>query len=56
MSAVIIEKIYREISCNRCGHKWLYGGKSKFVCSCPKCRTSIILNPKRKKISGGDLD
>jgi DNA-directed RNA polymerase subunit RPC12/RpoP len=56
MTEVIIKKTYREITCNRCNHKWLYGGKSDFICSCPKCRTSIVLHPKRKKISRGDLN
>ena len=56
MSVVVKEKTYREISCQRCNYKWLYGGNSKFVCSCPKCRTSIILNPKNKRNSSEGSD
>jgi len=48
---VVIRKTYKEIRCQRCKHVWLYGGKSEYFCSCPKCRSSVSLHPKRKKES-----
>ena len=29
------------LNCQRCGYEWDYNGKSKWYCSCPRCRTSI---------------
>lgn len=44
----IPEKIGIEIICKRCGRQWIYTGKSKFVCCCPSCKTTITLNRKIK--------
>ncbi len=45
---IIPEKKGIKKICHRCGHTWIYTGQSKFFCSCPKCRTSITINKKRK--------
>lgn len=51
---MIIEKTvrYQCITCKRCSYSWQYGGKSIFVCSCPRCKTTISLNSNKKKTSG----
>jgi hypothetical protein len=52
---MITEKIIKvqQMHCKRCDHIWLYSGSGKFVCTCPRYRTSIMLNPKKKNNSGG---
>lgn len=30
-----------EVTCHRCGNKWIYRGNSKFYVPCSKCKTSI---------------
>lgn len=36
----------------RCGHAWIYLGKSRLYASCPRCRSAITLRPKRKQGGG----
>jgi len=31
----------KEIKCPKCGHHWLYAGKSKHFITCPHCLTKI---------------
>jgi len=38
-----------KIECRRCRHDWIYTGQNHFYCSCPKCKTTITINPKRKE-------
>ena len=40
----------KELSCPRkiCKYKWNYKGKGKFYTSCPRCKTSVPINPKKK--------
>lgn len=44
---VIIQKEGRLIQCRR-GHRWIYFGKSQFFATCPKCRSTVTISPKRK--------
>jgi lipopolysaccharide biosynthesis regulator YciM len=52
MSIVIIpQRTGRRLNCN-CGYQWVYAGKSEFFASCPHCRSTVTIQPKRKKIGG----
>ena len=35
-----------KLKCPResCGYVWEYNGKSKFITSCPRCRTSVTIS------------
>ena len=35
-----------ELSCKHCGHNWKYKGSNKWVCTCPHCRTSVMVKNK----------
>ncbi len=37
-----------EISCQRCGHMWIYKGTNRWVCTCPHCRTSVMVRSGNK--------
>jgi lipopolysaccharide biosynthesis regulator YciM len=47
-----IIKRAREIECHRCSRKWFYAGANEFFCSCPSCRTTVTISPKRLKEKG----
>jgi predicted ATP-dependent serine protease len=32
------------LKCQRCLYIWEYGGMSRWVTSCPRCRTSVSIN------------
>lgn len=36
----------KTLTCPRktCGYTWNFTGKAKTVCSCPKCKTSVMVN------------
>lgn len=42
-------KNIRHLKCGRCNYEWNFKGKDKYRASCPNCKTSVILNPIRKK-------
>jgi predicted nucleic-acid-binding Zn-ribbon protein len=46
---ITIKKTYKELTCNRCKYSWYYGGASKWITTCPKCKTTVTINPKIKK-------
>ena len=37
-----------KLRCQRCGYEWDYKGQSKWYASCPRCRSSVKVNPKLK--------
>ena len=41
----IPEDMVIKLKCPRptCGHVWDYDGKSKFITSCPVCKTSVTI-------------
>lgn len=46
-----VQKSARPITC-KCGHQWLFTGKAEYVCSCPRCHTTIRLHSKKKSHTG----
>lgn len=46
--AIIPEKIGKQLQCN-CGKRWIYGGKSELFASCPRCRSTVTIKPKRQQ-------
>jgi lipopolysaccharide biosynthesis regulator YciM len=49
MSEVIIpQKIGKQLRCN-CGYQWIYGGMREFFASCPSCRSTVTIKPKRQQ-------
>jgi DNA-directed RNA polymerase subunit RPC12/RpoP len=48
MSKTGLQKEPRNMQCQRCGHSWFYTGVNKFICSCPHCKTTLMVNPKGK--------
>ena len=46
--STIIEKKVTPLVCQRCLHKWNYGGTNLYVATCPHCRTYV--NIKKNKI------
>ena len=34
--------------CQRCSYNWSYRGKNQYVTSCPKCKTSVMINNNNK--------
>lgn len=34
----------KKLICQRCGNVWNYKGKSEFVTSCSRCKTSVMIN------------
>jgi hypothetical protein len=50
MSEVIIpQKIGRRLQCN-CGYLWVYCGKGEFFASCPRCRSTVTIHPKKRRL------
>jgi hypothetical protein len=50
METVIIpEKIAKKLYCRRCDRHWAYTGKSELFASCPRCRNTVTIQPKRKR-------
>ena len=41
----------KRLRCN-CGYAWVYLGKSEIYASCPKCRSTVTIQPKQKRRSG----
>lgn len=46
-TTVIPARTGLQVRC-KCGHEWIYGGRSKFYASCPKCHSTVVFNKKRK--------
>jgi len=32
------------LNCQRCKYNWNYTGKAEWVTSCPRCKTSVMVN------------
>lgn len=47
-SVIIPSRKGIRIQCS-CGYLWTYSGASLFFASCPKCHSTITLQPKRKQ-------
>ena len=48
----IIEKKVTPLVCQRCLHKWNYGGSNLYVATCPHCRTYVNVKKNRTKFKG----
>jgi hypothetical protein len=42
-----VKKRGRRLEC-KCRYKWIYCGKSELYAHCPKCRSTVTINLKRK--------
>jgi ribosomal protein S27E len=40
------------LKCQKCGHEWIYQGKSKFLASCPVCKSLVNTQQKKDEKSG----
>ena len=47
--STIIEKKVTPLVCDRCLHKWNYGGNNFYVATCPHCRTYVNIKNNRTK-------
>jgi hypothetical protein len=45
---IIPQKTGRRLKCN-CGYEWIYTGKSEFFASCPRDRSTVTINPKKRQ-------
>ncbi|HKO40598.1 MAG TPA: hypothetical protein VJU85_05000 [Nitrososphaeraceae archaeon] len=45
----IIEKKVTPLVCQRCLHRWNYGGNNFYVATCPHCRTYVNIKKNRTK-------
>ena len=50
MAKILIQKEGRTLQC-KCGYNWIYTGKSMLFASCPRCRTTVTINPKKTRKS-----
>ena len=41
---ISIHKNGKYLQCRRCFHYWIYTGNNPYVTSCPKCKTSVLVN------------
>jgi len=48
MKKIVIQKEGRALQC-KCGYNWIYTGKSTLFASCPRCRTTVTINPKKTR-------
>lgn len=46
---ILIRKNGKYLQCKRCYHYWIYTGNNPYVTSCPKCKTSVLVNFRRKE-------
>jgi hypothetical protein len=47
LETFIVKKRGRKLKC-KCSYEWIYCGKSELYAHCPKCRSTVTINPKRK--------
>jgi hypothetical protein len=40
---IIPEKLAYRVKCRRCGYLWDYKGHNPYLCSCPHCKTTILI-------------
>ncbi|MCD6571810.1 MAG: hypothetical protein J7K62_00885 [Thermoplasmata archaeon] len=39
-----------KLRCPRCGHEWIYRGKSKYYATCPNCLNKV--NVRKHRVEG----
>jgi DNA-directed RNA polymerase subunit RPC12/RpoP len=49
MSVIVIKKEAKKMKCQRCGHDWLYTGRNPRYASCPRCRTTVIVEDNKRR-------
>jgi hypothetical protein len=48
LETFLVKKRGRRLKCI-CGYEWVYCGKSELYAHCPKCRSTVTINPKRQR-------
>jgi ribosomal protein S27E len=44
------------LKCQKCGHEWIYKGKSQFLTSCPLCKSLVKTQATKEPDRGPPTD